>query len=80
MTEQLRLEERVWDAGAVDRHERAVRAVASLVNKARHDFFADPALARNEDLGARSRGAENLLVDFAHRGADSDQALRDVHR
>jgi hypothetical protein len=79
MAEQLRLQERVRNASAVDRHERVVGPLAPLVNKARDDFLADAALARNEDLGARPGGAEDLLVDFAHCRTDSDQALSDVH-
>ena len=51
VAEQLGLEQRVGQAGAVDRDERSDGAEAALVNQAGDDFLADAGLAGDEDLG-----------------------------
>ena len=48
--EQLRLEERFRDAGAVDRHERLC-AAAGVVDRAGDDFLAGAAFPGNQDFG-----------------------------
>jgi hypothetical protein len=53
-----------------------VRTPASLVNRARDDFFADAALPRDEDLGVRAGGAENFLLYFTQNRAGTDELNR----
>ena len=60
MTEQLRLEQRIGNRGAVERDQLDVAASALLVNQPRDDFLADTALASEENLGVRTSG----VVDF----------------
>ena len=43
--EQFRLEQRVGDARAIDRHKRPRVAHAVAVDQSRHHFLSDPALA-----------------------------------
>ena len=73
VSEELRLEQRVGHARAVDRDEWAVRAAAALVNEPRDHFLADAALARDEDLRVRPGRALDLLLDEANGRAAADQ-------
>ena len=59
VAEQLGLEQRVGDRGAVDRDKRAVRARAQRVQRAREEFLSGAALAFEEHGGIRlaRRGA-----------------------
>ena len=49
--EELGLEERFRQAGAIDCHERRLLARESAVDVARHEVLADAALACDEHLG-----------------------------
>ena len=71
--EQLGLEQRLRDAGAVDRHEGRLAARAVRVNRAGHDFLARAALAGDEDLGVRPSDALDLRFQFCDRRALPDQ-------
>src|SRR5262249_45752530 len=55
-----RLEQCLWNAGAVHRNEGRVGAKAQGANRSRHELFADSAFAGDEDLAV---GASDLL-DF----------------
>ena len=76
VAEQLGLEQRFRQAGAVDRREDVVRPRAARVDVARDDFLADAALAGDQDLGVRSRDA----VDFLLQRRRSRRCARSVGR
>ena len=81
VAEQLRLEERVGQAGAVDRDELRARAGALLVDQAGEDLLADAALAGDEDLRVRPGRVLQLLAEFADRRASPDELFAVfVHR
>jgi hypothetical protein len=61
--EQLRLEKRVADRGAVDRHERSMAPPAARVQQLRREFLSGAALADNQNFRIRSRGRGNLFVE-----------------
>ena len=63
VTEELRREQRVGDAGTVDCDQLARGATAALMNELRDDFFADAALAGDEHFRVGERGAIDF---FAH--------------
>jgi hypothetical protein len=73
VAEQLRLEQRVGNAGAVDRDQRQRGAPALLVDETRRDLLADAAFAGNQDLGVRTRGPSNLEDDLTYGRADADE-------
>jgi hypothetical protein len=73
-TEQLGLEQRIWKAGAVHRHEPARRTCAALVNQPRDDFLAHPGFAGDEYFGAGSRRAVDVGHDGPDRVAPTEQA------
>src|SRR5690606_23138635 len=56
--EQLRLEQRLRDRGAVDRNERLLRARAQVVDRAREELLAGAALAEQQ---RRRAGRRDLL-------------------
>ena len=63
VAEELRLEQRVGQAGAVERDERRGRARAAVVNQTRDDFLADAGLAGDQHLGVGARGAVDVGFD-----------------
>ena len=79
VAEQLRLEERIGNARAVDRDERRAAAPAALMNQPRDNFFADAAFAGDENLGVRPRRAFDFFLDAADCFARSDKARELVH-
>ena len=64
MAEELGLEQRVGNARAVDRDERAVAALALLVNQPGDDFLADAAFAGDENLCVE-RDAQTISVSIS---------------
>src|SRR5262249_41247750 len=64
VAEELRFEERVRDAGTIDRDERSVLARAALMHEPRDDFLADAAFTGHEDLGVGARRAFDFQIDF----------------
>ena len=76
MSEQLGLEERVRESGAVDCHEVARPAAPGLVNHARDDFFPDAGFADDEHLGVGPRGCVDVLAEPLHRVAAPDEKRR----
>ena len=54
VAEQLRLEQRLGQAGAVHRHERVTASPRARVNAAREQILADAGLSRDEHLARRS--------------------------
>ena len=72
VAEQLRFEERIGEAGAIDGDERGAAAVAALVNESGDDFLADAAFAGDQHLGVGARGMLDFLFDRADGGTDAD--------
>ena len=72
MAEQLALEQRLGQRGAVDRDEggRGPRAVA--MDRVRRELLARAALAQDQDRRLRGRDPRDELVDLAHRRALAD--------
>src|SRR5262249_57888148 len=73
MPEELALEERFRDGRAVECHERAALPRPALVERARGDLLAGPALARDQDRRAGVGDPPEEIVDRGHRGACADQ-------
>ena len=82
VAEQLRLEQRLRNAGAVDRHERLTGATGVAVNELCDEVLADAALAGNQDLGVAFRHALREGADRLDRGtaADDDRPGHDALR
>jgi hypothetical protein len=85
VAEQLRVDQVLGDRGAVDRHERPVRARRRVVHRPRRELLAGARLALDQDgrLG-RSRELEHR-EQLAHRDAGADHRpepgpLRRRHR
>ena len=74
VAEQLRFQQRVRHAGAVDRDQRIRRAVAALMNETRDHFFADSGLARNQDLRIRASRALDIALNASDRLALANES------
>jgi hypothetical protein len=70
VAKQLRLEERIRHAGAIDGDEPAL-PLAAVVYEPGDDVFAHTAFAGDEYLGLRSRDIADLLCDFTEGVADA---------
>ena len=74
VAEQLRLEQRFGQAGAVDGDERPRRRAGCCVWMARGDeLLADAALAGDQHLGVGARDALDLLAQLQHRVAAANE-------
>ena len=74
VAEELRLEERFGDAGAVHRHERRQPAAGVAMDVSRDHVFAHPALAGDQDLGRALRRPRGHGEQFRHGRAGDDEA------
>ena len=74
VTEDLALEQRLGNRGAVDRHERKRRAGAELVNGLRDQLLAGARLAPDQHRGVGRRRLFDHAVDAADAGAVADDA------
>src|SRR3954454_2947767 len=77
---ELGLEQRFDQRGAIDRDKRTVAPRAQLVNLARHQIFADAALAFAQD---RDLGADDLrqaVAQLLHRSRRADKRCGGVGR
>jgi hypothetical protein len=72
VAEQLRLEERLGEAGAVDGDERAAGAPRADVDQPRDEILAHAALARDEHFRVTGRGAASHGQNFEHERAAGD--------
>ncbi len=72
VAEDLALEQRLGNRGAVDRHERHLRARAQLVDGLRDQLLAGARLAPDEHRCLRRRGLLDRLVDLPHLRAVAD--------
>src|SRR5436309_758131 len=66
MTEQLRLEESLGEAGAIHGDECKRAASGVRVNIASHEIFADAALAGDQDLAVAGRHATRRRDNLGH--------------
>ena len=73
--EQLRLEERLRHAGAVERDERGLRAPAGPVQSMGDDFLADSALSSDQYFGVGARRVPDVLEHTADSHTCTDQLL-----
>jgi hypothetical protein len=71
--EELGLEERFRQAGAVDGDEGALRARAVGMDGAGHQLLADAALARDQHLRVGPGDALDFLAQLQHRVAAADE-------
>ena len=76
VAEELRFEHALGERAAVDRHERARRAPAVRVDRARDELLAGAAVADDEHRRGGVGRVRNLLVDRQHAGRAADQAGR----
>ena len=74
VAEELRLEERFGDAGAVHRHERRQPAAGVAMDVARDHVLAHAALAGDQDLGRALRRPRGHGEQFRHGRAGDDEA------
>ena len=76
--EQLRLEQRVRNGAAVDRHQPLVAARTVVVDGARHQFLARAGLAGDQNRARRAGHGLEELEEIAHRTTASDDALEPI--
>ena len=70
VAEQLRLEQRVGDGGAVDRDERLLGARRVEVQRARHQLLAGAALAGDEHVAPTQPERRRMSANTSCIGAD----------
>src|SRR5207249_4042107 len=73
MTKELRLEECLGEARAIDRSEGLTTARSKRVDPARHDFLAHAALADDEDLCVGAGDPLHLPLQRHYLGTSPDQ-------
>ena len=75
VTKQLAFEQPLGQRGAVEGDEGMARTAAALVDGARDQLLARPALARDQHRRVGGRDVCDLLVDFEHGRTGPDQDL-----
>ena len=75
MAEELRLEQAIGNAGAIDRNERRHIPPAAQVNRPGDHLFADTRFSRQQDLGVGARGRVDVGLDALHRVAGPQQRV-----
>src|SRR5262245_3029181 len=75
VAKQLGLDEILWNGGAVDLDERALRALAVVVDGVGDQLLAGAVLALNEDVCLARRHAFNQLEELLHLLALADHVL-----
>ncbi len=78
MAEQLALQQRLGQGGAVETDERPLLARTGEMDRARHQLLAGAAFAPNQTGGVGAGDAGDLLLDLLHRRAFADQLALDV--
>jgi len=73
VAEQLRFEQGLGNATAVDGHEGPADASTLGVDQLRDHFLADPGLAKDQDLGLGSSGCLNIPAKLDKRGTLTEQ-------
>ena len=74
VAEELRFEQRFWQAGAIDGREHHRRAGAAAVDSPRDDLLADAALAGDQHFRIAACHAVDLRLEAGDLGAATDQA------
>ena len=72
MSEELRCQQRVGDARAVDGNQFCAGAIAALMDQLRDHFLADTTLARDEHLGIGDSRTVDVFEHPARGIADAD--------
>jgi hypothetical protein len=67
VTEEFRLDQRVGQRRAIDRHEMMTTPGARLMDEAGHDLFPDTRLAFDQDFRVRTRGRLDLAPQLQKR-------------
>ena len=78
VAEQLALEQRLGDGGAVDGQERGVGAGRGAVDAARHQLLAGAGLALDQDRDRRGGGALHQPEDLGHGRRAADDLVEAV--
>jgi hypothetical protein len=80
VSEELRLDQRLWQGGTVERDERALGARAGAMDHAGQDLLAAPAFAGEEHRGARARDLSCVVQSRpeSRRPADDRVAALDL--
>jgi hypothetical protein len=73
MTEQLRLQERLRDPGAIERDKRPLGSRRTGMNKPGDEIFPDATFSRDEHFGLASRHAGGRRAEAFERGTASDE-------
>src|SRR5262249_27509656 len=73
--EQLALQKRAGDGGAVDRQERVPRAAAVLVDGAGDQLLARARLTADQHVDVVGGDAADGLVDLLHGRGDADEGV-----
>jgi hypothetical protein len=73
VAEELGLEQRFGQAGAIDGGHRGETAAAAVMNHPRHEVLADAGLTGDEDLRVRSRRKLDLAAQRFRRCAAADE-------
>src|SRR2546430_1349497 len=73
VAEERRFEQRIRNAGAVERDERRERAAAALVDQPCDHFLPDAAFAGDEHLRFGTRRVLDLELDGPNRRADAQE-------
>src|SRR5690606_36724056 len=68
VAEELALQQRLGERGAVDRHERTARPVGELVDRSCHQLLAGPRLASDQHRRGRRRDPLDQVVHATQRG------------
>ena len=76
VAEQFALQQVGGNGGAVHLEEGAMRARGKLVDQARQNFLAGPALAQQQHGDVDIRDQRGLRADLAHRRAGRDEETR----
>lgn len=78
MAEQLALDQRFRQGGAIDGDERLCRAAADVVQRARRHLLAGAGVADEQDVGVGRGNGAKPVAQVDHRLAASRQARFDV--
>ncbi len=78
VAEQLALQQGLSDGGAVDGHERPVRAGTVAMDGMRHQLFSRPTFSLNEDSGIGGRDPANEVEYLTHGGTAADHIVFEI--
>ena len=80
VAEELAFEQAFAECAAVDADERAVAALAELVDRVGDEFLAGAGFAEQQDRRAAARDLAREAVDLHHRPAGADDARQAAQR